>query len=83
MAAMVKLLKPEETAEQLGTTREVVYSPRWRSRVGLRAVRVGRSLRFREDDVRALIERGTEGSPSARTSSVSSERSSESGRRHD
>jgi excisionase family DNA binding protein len=66
MPAMVRLLKADEAAGQLGTTREVVYSPRWRSRVGLRAVRIGRSLRFRQDDVLALVQRGTESSPGAR-----------------
>jgi hypothetical protein len=72
MTAMDRLLNTGQTARQLGTTREVVYSRRWRSRVGLRAVRIGRALRFRESDVLALIQHGTESSPGARAAPAGS-----------
>lgn len=54
------LLKAEEVAQLLGTTTAVVYSRPWRSRVGLPAVRIGRALRFREEDIASLIQRGVE-----------------------
>jgi hypothetical protein len=44
----------------LDTTPEVLYNRTWRARVGLRAVKIGRSTRFRVEDLLRLIERGTE-----------------------
>lgn len=49
-----------QTATVLGLSPNTVADPRWRRRVGLRAVRVGRALRFMESDVLELVERGRE-----------------------
>jgi hypothetical protein len=47
-------------AATLGLAISTVTDRRWRQRVGLRAFRVGRALRFRERDVLALVEAGLE-----------------------
>lgn len=57
---MDQLLTAADVAELLRTTRDVVYSPAWRRRIGLPAVRIGRSLRFRVADVQGLIARGVD-----------------------
>lgn len=58
-----RLLNVDTVARLLSTTPDVIYSQPWRQRVGLPAVRIGRALRFREDDVARLIERGLEAHP--------------------
>ena len=59
----MKLLKVLEAAHMIETKPSCFYSPLWRARVGLRAVRIGRSLRFREADLLRLIDKGTERLP--------------------
>jgi hypothetical protein len=44
----------------LDTTPEVLWNRHWRARVGLRAVKIGRSTRFRVEDLLRLIEQGLE-----------------------
>ncbi len=44
----------------LGLKASTLADPRWRKRVGLRAFRVGGALRFREQDVLAMIAAGLE-----------------------
>jgi Helix-turn-helix domain len=61
----ITLLNVDVVACLLSTSRDVVYNPSWRRRVGLRAVRVGRALRFRVSDVEAVITRGLERDPEA------------------
>ncbi len=52
-----------EAASILGVSPKSVEDVRWRRRVGLRATRVGRCLRFRENDLLKLLERGLERFP--------------------
>lgn len=52
-----------QVADRLGLSPRTVEDPRWRVRVGLRAVRVGRTLRFRESDLVRLLERSLERLP--------------------
>ena len=52
-----------QVAHRLGVSPRTIEDPRWRLRVGLRAVRVGRTLRFRESDLLRLIERSVERLP--------------------
>ncbi|MBI4381418.1 MAG: helix-turn-helix domain-containing protein [candidate division NC10 bacterium] len=52
------LLTSLDVAELLKGSVHSVRSRGWRHRVGLPEVRIGRSIRFREADVRALISRG-------------------------
>ena len=58
-----RALRKEEAAALLGISPRSVQDRRWRLRVGLRGVRVGRSLRFRESDCLKLLERGRERLP--------------------
>lgn len=55
-----RALKKDEAAQLLGHSVSTLADPRWRQRVGLRATRVGRSLRFLESDVQSLLRRGRE-----------------------
>lgn len=54
-----------EAAAILGASPATLYSKRWRARVGLRAVRIGRSIRFMEADLHRLLEKGVERLPGA------------------
>ena len=60
---MDSLLSPPDVAALLKLKARTPYDPRWRLRVGVKAVRVGRSLRFRAADIQELIERGLEYPP--------------------
>lgn len=55
-----RALKKELAAEILGQAVSTLADPRWRRRVGLRATKVGRSLRFLESDIQSLLRRGLE-----------------------
>jgi Helix-turn-helix domain len=55
-----ELLDRHDTARLLGVKPQTVADARWRARVGLRATRVGRSLRFVRTDIEALLQRGRE-----------------------
>lgn len=48
-----RMLSAQETADMLGMSRQTLYN-NWRS-WGLKAYKVGRSLRFRERDVEAWL----------------------------
>jgi excisionase family DNA binding protein len=45
----------KEAAEILGISPRTIADHRWRKRIGLRAVRVGGSLRFLETDLMKLL----------------------------
>lgn len=53
-----RALKKAEVALLLGHSVNTIADPRWRRRVGLRATKVGRSLRFLESDIQSLLHRG-------------------------
>ena len=55
-----RALKKEHAAEILGHSATTLADPRWRLRVGLRATRVGKSLRFLESEVRRVLQSGLE-----------------------
>ncbi len=55
-----RALTKEEAATRLGQSPRSLADPRWRRRVGLRATRVGRNLRFLESDLVKLLNRGME-----------------------
>ena len=61
-----RALTKEEAAARLGQSPRSLADPRWRRRVGLRATRVGRSLRFLESDLVRLLNRGLERIPEGR-----------------
>ena len=61
-----RALTKEEAATRLGQSPRSLADPRWRRRVGLRATKVGRSLRFRESDLERLLNRGLERIPEGR-----------------
>ncbi len=63
MKNSIRALSKERAAEILGQQPSTVGDPRWRRRVGLRATRVGRSLRFIERDLITLLRRGMEKVP--------------------
>jgi excisionase family DNA binding protein len=49
-----------QAAYVLGVARRTVEDWRWRRRVGLRAVRIGGALRFRESEITRLLDHGME-----------------------
>jgi excisionase family DNA binding protein len=57
MAGLTPLLTVPQVAEILGVTRATIYV--YVENGTLRAVRIGGVLRFRPDDVQALIDRST------------------------
>ena len=59
----MKLLTLEETASRLGVKPTSLSDKRYRCRIGLRAVKVGRRIGFEESDVDRLIVRGREKLP--------------------
>jgi hypothetical protein len=59
----MKLLTPDETATRLGISPRSLLDKRYRLRIGLPAVKVGRRLGFAEIDVERLITRGREKLP--------------------
>ncbi len=61
-----RALTKEEAATRLGQSPRSLADPRWRRRVGLRATRVGRNLRFLESDLVRLLNRGLERIPEGR-----------------
>ncbi len=61
-----RALTKEEAAARLGQSPKSLADQRWRRRVGLRATRVGRSLRFLESDLVRLLNRGLERIPEGR-----------------
>ncbi len=56
----MKVLDVKESAEFIRVRESTVRDPKWRQRVGLPAVRIGRRMLFREQDLLALVERGLE-----------------------
>jgi hypothetical protein len=55
-----RALSKEEAAPVLGASPHSLADRRWRQRVGLRATRIGRSLRFQESDLEGVLQRGRE-----------------------
>ncbi len=49
------LIKASELAQLLSLERRTLYKPTWQRRMGLVPVRLGRTLRFRLEDVHALL----------------------------
>ena len=50
------LLTAIEAAEILACNKRTLYHRHFRQAVGLRAIRLGGAIRFREEDVRAVLE---------------------------
>ncbi|MBI3988771.1 MAG: helix-turn-helix domain-containing protein [candidate division NC10 bacterium] len=61
-----RALTKEEAAVFLGQSPNTLADRRWRQRVGLRATKIGKSLRFRESDLLRFLERGLEVLPGKR-----------------
>ncbi len=59
----VRALDVRGAATVLGLRPATLYSKAWRGRVGLRAVKIGGSLRFLERDLYRLLEAGAERLP--------------------
>jgi len=59
----MKLLTADETASRLGISPRSLLDKRYRLRIGLPAVKVGRRVGFSELDVERLITRGREKLP--------------------
>jgi hypothetical protein len=59
----MKLISADETAERLCVSPRSLLDKRYRLRIGLNAVRIGRRLGFIEADVERLITRGREKLP--------------------
>lgn len=55
-----KLIDVAAAAVRLGVSPRSIIDRRYRERVGLRCVRVGRRLLFTEQDIEAIIRRGRE-----------------------
>jgi predicted DNA-binding transcriptional regulator AlpA len=51
----MRLLLLKEVADMLRIEERVLYKTRVRERIGLRSIKIGRRLRFREEDVQELI----------------------------
>ena len=52
-----QLLNVDELAQLLGIKKATVVLTSWRKSVGLKDIKIGKAVRFRESDVRALIKR--------------------------
>lgn len=50
-----RALTREETAQRLGLSPLSLFSAEFRARIGLRALKIGRCLRFRESDVDRIL----------------------------
>lgn len=59
----MKRLTAEEAAAQLGVSKRSLSDKRYRLRIGLPAVRIGRRIGFEERDVERIITRGRERLP--------------------
>ena len=55
-----RALAKEAAAAVLGLAPKTLGDRRWRTRVGLHAVRIGRRLRFQEKDLLTLLNRSRE-----------------------
>jgi hypothetical protein len=60
---MKKLMDRHKVAERLDLSPDSLLDPRYRRRLGLPVVRIGRLLRFRVEDVEKLVARGAERLP--------------------
>jgi excisionase family DNA binding protein len=56
-------LTAKEAAAMLGLAPATLYTPGWRQRHGLRAVKIGSALRFRERDLADFLRRCREAAP--------------------
>jgi hypothetical protein len=57
---MGQALRKERAAKLIDVSPRTIADPRWRRRVGLRAVRIGGVLRFRRSDLLELLARSLE-----------------------
>ena len=57
------MLSISEAADRLSIASKTIRDPRWRLRVGLPLVRVGRRVGVLEDDILALLRKGREHLP--------------------
>jgi hypothetical protein len=57
------LLSKEEVAKRLSISPLSLSSQIYRARIGLPAIKIGSSLRFRESDIQRLIDKGQEHLP--------------------
>ena len=55
---MEQLLSVDEVARRLGVSARSLLDKRYRTRIGLPCVKIGRLVKFALSDVDALIERG-------------------------
>jgi predicted DNA-binding transcriptional regulator AlpA len=63
----MRIISLEETARRLGLSPRSLTDKRFRARLGLPGVKVGRRLGFEEDDIEAVITRGREKLPVERS----------------
>lgn len=61
--AVSRLLTADEAGQRLGLAPRSLLDRRFRLRLGLHGVKLGRALRFDEGEVERLIERGRERLP--------------------
>jgi len=59
------LMTIEEVAEHLRVAKSTMRNKEFRQRLGLKSVRVGKSVRFRREDVEAFVKRNVEGGKDA------------------
>lgn len=59
----MKILTAEEASQRLGVKPGSLLDKRYRLRIGLPAVKIGRRVGFAEDDIERLIKRGREKLP--------------------
>jgi predicted DNA-binding transcriptional regulator AlpA len=59
----MRILPADETAERLGVALRSILDKRYRARIGLRAIKIGRRIGFDERDIEKLIARGREKLP--------------------
>jgi excisionase family DNA binding protein len=57
LVSIKNLLTAREAAERLGLSVSTLYTPGWRRRYGLPAIKIGAALRFREGDLRVFVTR--------------------------
>ena len=58
-----RLLTAREAAHLLGLSPATLYTPEWRHRHGLPALKIGMALRFRESHLRRFLRQCREAAP--------------------
>jgi len=64
-AGLDSCLTAVETADLLGLSPRTIYTRSWRERHGLRAQKIGRSLRFRVSELQRFLEVNRESLPTS------------------